>query len=178
MEYEALGAGLLESRPPPRRTGRGPAPAVDAGAGDVRRPLAPSRPDRHEPSAGAAPDPDLDGFVRRQPRREGPRAHRSSRRRLDAAVPARRATRRRLGSAARLRGRRRPRSERVGHRVRDAHRHRTTTRRRGSTPRPPFETSARRTCACRRWAAATPRLANISQHGSVGTTPSLRLPAN
>ena len=46
------------------------------------------------PLAGAAPDPHLDGLVRRQHRREGPRAHGSPRRRLDAAVPAWRSTRR------------------------------------------------------------------------------------
>ena len=87
MEYEALGAGLHEPRPADRGTGRGAAPAVDPGAGHVRRPLAPSRPHRHQPPAGATPDPDLDGIVRRQPRREGPRAHRSAGGRLDAAVP-------------------------------------------------------------------------------------------
>ena len=110
MEYEALEQDFsnrgrrLEEQVAVLRA------AVDAGAGHVRRPVAPPRPRRPQPSAGATPDPDLDGIVRRQHRREGPRAHRPSGRRLDAAVPARRAARRCVGTAARVRGGGRTRS--------------------------------------------------------------------
>ncbi len=48
-----------------------------------------------QPDAGAAADPDLDGLVRRQDRREGDAAHGTPGRRLVPAVPARARARRR-----------------------------------------------------------------------------------
>ena len=60
------------------------------------------------PLPRATSDPDLDGVVLRPPRRVGARACRPARRRMDAAVPARRRSRRRARPVARLCRRRRP----------------------------------------------------------------------
>ena len=56
--------GLRQPRRAHRGAGRGAAAALDRGAGDLRRAVAPPRPHRAQPDARAAAHPDLDGLVR------------------------------------------------------------------------------------------------------------------
>ncbi len=111
--------GLHEPRRAGRGADRGAAAALDRGARHVRRAVAPPRSHGPQPDARAAPDPDLDGRVVRQDRREGAAAHRTHGRRMAAAVPARSRARRCDRAPARLRGRGGARSGVDQHRVRD-----------------------------------------------------------
>ena len=65
VEYEALGMNFNDPRRQERRADRGDAGAVDQGVRGFPRQVARHHPRRHQPPAGAAPDPGL--AVRGQP---------------------------------------------------------------------------------------------------------------
>ena len=119
MEYEALNEDFTQPRRSARGADRGAATPLDRGARHLRRRVAPPRSHGPQPDARAAADPDLDGRMVRQDRREGAATHGTHGRWMDAAVPAGAGARRRDRATADIRDGRRPRPRLDQHRVRD-----------------------------------------------------------
>ena len=67
VEYEALNKDFSNRRQAHPRTDRRPAGALDAGSGHFPRRLAPHPRGRHQPAAGATPDPRLGWAAVRSP---------------------------------------------------------------------------------------------------------------